>query len=143
MPGPAMRRPIRSFDTSMMRVIALRFRAAAATSSPSCDARSNSDARELFDRREAGRDLGAAVVPERAGAARERGALDLLARRVLRGERRELLGHLEELEDADSALVTRLVAAGTAALTIEAHAVARGRDVGRDPRRDHLVGGRL
>ena len=48
------------------------------------------DAGELFDRGEAGGDLGDAVVPERAHALGQRGALDLLARRLRGGELLEL-----------------------------------------------------
>src|SRR6266496_2927044 len=79
------------------------------------------DARELFDRGQAGPDLGDAVVPERAHALLDRGALDLLAAGVLRRERRQLLAHLEQLEDADPALVAGLVAPRTALLAIEGH----------------------
>ena len=44
------------------------------------------DARDFFDGREARRDLGEAVVPHRAHAARDGGALDLLAARLVRRE---------------------------------------------------------
>src|SRR5581483_1180819 len=101
------------------------------------------DARELFDAREAGGDLGETVVPHRLHAARQRRPLDLLARRVTRGERREILGHREELVDPDSPLVPGLVAARAAALPVEDGAVARGGDVGRDACRDQLVDRRL
>src|SRR5712691_110760 len=97
------------------------------------------DARELFDARETRCNLCEAVVPQRLHVALERCALDLLARRVSRGERCKRLGHHEQLVDADPALVARLVAARAALLAVERHAVARGRDVGRDASGDHLV----
>src|SRR5256712_4279326 len=85
------------------------------------------DAGELFDRGQAGGDLGDAVVPEGAHAVLDRGALDLLAARVLRGERLQGLGHLEQLVDADPPLVAGLVAARAAALAVERHSVGRRR----------------
>src|SRR5262249_2182903 len=87
------------------------------------------DARELFDRREAPGDLRQAVLPERAHACRDRRALDLLAARLLGGEMAELLGHRQQLVDADPALVTRLAAARAAALAVEHEPVGRRGDL--------------
>src|SRR5205085_9034390 len=80
---------------------------------------SDSDARELFDRRETGGHLGEPVVPQRLHAGVHRRAFDLLTRRMARRERREILGHLEQLVDADPAAVAGLVAARAAALAVE------------------------
>src|SRR5436305_4902830 len=99
----------------------------------------NGDARELFDRGQARRDLGDAVVPERPHALLHRGSLELLAARLLRGERLERLAHRQELEDPDPALVTGLVASRAPALAVEDHPVRLRRDVRRDARLDELL----
>src|SRR5690348_17120827 len=72
------------------------------------------DAGELFERGEAGEGLLDAVGPQCAHTARHRCPLELLVARLAGGERRELLVHLEDLEDADPALVAGLAAANAA-----------------------------
>src|SRR5207248_2893210 len=81
-----------------------------------------------------GGDLRDAVVPQRAHAFRDGGALELLAARLRRGEALELLAHLEQLVDADPAAIPGLVAPRAAALAVEDHAVRGRRDVRRHAR---------
>src|SRR5712692_10860815 len=95
--------------------------AAASPQLPSLDlkscaegATSNRYAGQLFDGRQPGRDLRDAVVPERAHALRDRRALELLAARLRGGEAFQRLAHLEQLIDADPALVAGLVTARAA-----------------------------
>src|SRR4051812_19524605 len=78
------------------------------------------DADELFDRRDAGRELREAVVPHRPHALLDGGALDLLARRLGGGELLEPLAHREQLEDADAAPIARAATAGAPAGAPEA-----------------------
>src|SRR5947199_6889150 len=87
------------------------------------------NARQLFDRRQAGGDLRQAVVPQRPHALADRGALDLLAARFRNGQALDGLAHLEQLVDADPPLVACLAAARTAALAIEGHPVRGGGDL--------------
>src|SRR2546425_4080430 len=94
----------------------------------SCAEGATSDryAGQLFDGRQPGRDLRDAVVPERAHALRDRRALELLAARLRGGEALQRLAHLEQLIDADPALVAGLVTARAAALAVEGHPVGGG-----------------
>src|SRR2546421_6726216 len=89
------------------------------------------DSGELFDRRQAGGDLCQAVVPQRAHSLADRGPLDLFAAHVLDGERLDRLAHLEQLVDADPALIAGLAAARAASLAIEGHPVRGGSNLRR------------
>src|SRR5207245_1261559 len=72
------------------------------------------NAGELFERGQARDDLLDPVAPERHHAGAHRRPLELLVARLPRSERRQLFIHLEELEDADAALVAGLPAAHAA-----------------------------
>src|SRR5436305_7562708 len=72
------------------------------------------DAGELFDRGQSREDLLDAVGPERVHRALHGRALELLVARLSRRERRELLVHRQELEDADPAAIPGLPAADAA-----------------------------
>ena len=89
-----------------------------------------------------GEDLLDAVLPERPHAALDRGELDLLAARVLRGEALELLAHHHELEDADPAPVAGVAAARAALLAVQRRSVRRRDLLGREAGRGELLGGR-
>src|SRR5579862_3582645 len=97
------------------------------------------DPGKLLDRGQPARDLRQAVVPERPHAAADGCTVDLVACRLGCGERLDLLGHRQQLVDADPAAVARLVAARAAALPIEADPVLAGGDVGRDPSGEQLL----
>src|SRR5918994_6353891 len=102
--------------------------------------RSDEDTAQLLERRDSGHDLGQAVVPERAHALLERLLLDLFSAGAPDCHPLEVLGHDEELVDADPALVARLAAAWAAALAIEGHSVGGGCDVRRNAIPQELVG---
>src|SRR5215213_8686993 len=100
---------------------------------------SNEDTAQLLQRGDSRGDLGEAVVPECAHPAVHRCPLELLAIRAGDGERLELLGHHEQLENADASAVASVVAPGASALAVERCAVGGSGDLGRDPVPQELV----
>src|SRR5688572_3491464 len=94
------------------------------------------NAGELFERREPRGDLRESVVPERAHALLESGTLDLLARRLRRGEGLQPLAHRQQLVDADPALEAGVAAPRAAALAVEDRSVRGGSGLGRESRLD-------
>src|SRR5205085_10297509 len=106
------------------------------------DGRLNGNPRQLFDRRQPRRNLRQAVVPERPHALGNRRTLDVLAARLRHRKALHRLAHLEQLVDADPALVARLPAPWAAALAVERHPVRGCRDLRGHARVQELVNGR-
>src|SRR4051794_7114333 len=84
---------------------------------------SDQDTAQFLERGNPGHDLRQAVVPQGTHPLFGRLRFEVLPGRAPDGERLDLLGHHEQLVEADPALVARLPATWAALLAVEGHSV--------------------